>query len=96
MTCPFFVDLQTGKVTFDASLQSVNWNDAIPDLPGIQDPRLIYRADSRLLAVVGIRNEDLRTSGISLFEWRVTGLNLIRYVPDSALCHYREGPGSLR
>ena len=96
MTCPFFVNLQTGEVTFDASLQSVYWNDAIADVPGVEDLRLVYRADSRLLVAVGSRNEDLRSKGVSFFKWRDTGPTLIRFVPDAALCHDREVPEVLR
>lgn len=90
MTCPMFLDLATGKVGVAPSLKSVEWDfargDAVARAAGIEDSRLIYHRDSRLLVALGTRNEDLKLNGAALFEWRGSGLKLIRFVPERMLC----------
>jgi len=93
MTCPLFIDLKTGKVTFAAAIASVEHLYDLPDVAGIDDVRLVYRADSRLLVAVGTRNEDLRLTGATLFEWREGGLQVIRFIPKDALCLDTAGGG---
>ena len=48
--------------------------------------RLTCHRDSRLMVLVGTRNEDERTAGVSLYEWREQGPRLIRFVPERQLC----------
>lgn len=93
MTCPLFIDLKTGKVTFAAAIASVEHLYDLPDVAGIDDVRLVCRADSRLLVAVGTRNEDLRLTGATLFEWREGGLQVIRFIPKDALCLDTAGGG---
>jgi hypothetical protein len=85
-----FIDLKTGKVTFLSSLQSVEWNYAVADdlveVPGIEDSRLVYRPDSRLLVAVGMRNEDERLGGATLYDWRDGAPRLIRFIPRKMFC----------
>jgi hypothetical protein len=83
---PAFVDLTTGQVTFEPALGSVELEVEIDDVPGIHDFRLVSRRDSRLLVVVGTRNEDERTTGVTMFEWGKEHPRLVRFIPQSALC----------
>src|SRR5207253_2065862 len=64
--CPAFVNSETARVTFARELRVVSWmpNDLAPDDRSAPE-RLTYRKDSRLLVVLGVRNEDARTSGTS-------------------------------
>jgi hypothetical protein len=84
--CPAFVDLKAGRAIFPPALKVVSESFAIRDVPGIDDLRLIYRPDSRLLAVVGVRNEDNRLEGVYLYDWNDGQPKLIRSVPIRALC----------
>jgi hypothetical protein len=90
MICPLFLNLETGKVRSVRTLQSVEWNYEIADnvekAVGIKDTRLVYRRDSRLLVALGTRNETMRLTGATLYEWRNGGPRLIRFVPQSAFC----------
>jgi len=40
-----------------------------------------YRADSKLLVLIGMPNEDEKRRGISYFVWRKNQLSLLRFVP---------------
>jgi len=48
--------------------------------------RLFYRSNSRLLVVLGTRDDDASTSGATLYEWRDDKLHLIRFIPINDLC----------
>ena len=80
LTCPLIADLKTGKILFVPALGSVAGSLSIAEIPGIDDPRLVYRADSRLLVAVGARNEKERLTGATLFEMRHDHLHLIRFI----------------
>ena len=81
--CPAFVDRSTGRVSFVPALRVVTWLSG--DL-GDDHERLTYRRDSRLLVVVGARNERAATAGVSLYDWRGGGPRLIRFVAQRKLC----------
>jgi hypothetical protein len=85
--CPAFLNRETGRVTFAPELRVVSWmpNDLAPDDRPAPE-RLTYRKDSRLLVVLGVRNENARTSGFTLYEWRGERLHLIRFVSQAQLC----------
>lgn len=87
---PTFVDLATGRVTFERELGSVEFDDQIDDVPGIDDFRLVHRRDSRLLIVVGLRNENETLSGVATYDWGEEHPRLIRFVPRSELCRGKE------
>jgi hypothetical protein len=80
--CPAFVDRASGKVAFPPALRVLG---ILPVDLGASKT-LTYRRDSRLLVLVGMRNEDERTAGASLFEWRGNRPHLIRFVPHRQLC----------
>lgn len=96
LTCPLFVDLKTGKVLYLPALGSVAQPYDVADVPGIDDLRLVHRADSRLLVAVGARNESERLAGATMFEWRGDRLHLRRFIPDKALCLDSAGLGGMR
>jgi len=90
--CPAIIDRLSGRITFARELGVVSWmidDGAVGDTPGFE--RLTYRLDSRLLAVFGTRNEDDRTSGVTLYDWRDGRLRLVRFVPQQQLCPRRRG-----
>ena len=84
------IDARSGKVFHP---QGVTANVAVnvhPDLlapaGGLMDAwhgagALRYRADSRLLVLIGSPNEDNRRRGISFYTWTGTQLKRIRHVP---------------
>lgn len=80
--CPIFVDRASGRVAFSPVLRVASLMPV--DLGASR--RLTYRRDSRLLVLIGVRDEDEKTAGASLFEWRAGGLHLIRFVPRRRLC----------
>lgn len=83
--CPAIVDRVSGRVTFVPQFHSVSW--ILSDFAGARDvERLTFRRDSRLLAIFGLRNEDQRTSGVSLYDWRGGRPRLVRFVPAVQLC----------
>jgi hypothetical protein len=88
--CPAFVDQSNGRVTFAPELRVVSW---MAGEPGVRQPenseRPTYRRDSSLLLVLGIRNEDERTAGATLYHWSSSGLHLLRFVPQPRLCAHR-------
>jgi hypothetical protein len=90
MICPLFVNLETGAVRYVPALQSVEWNYEIGDNVGkeigIEDTRLVFRRDSRLLVALGTRNETKQLAGMTLYEWRDGGPRLVRFVPQRKLC----------
>jgi hypothetical protein len=85
--CPAFADRSNGRVTFDPRLAVVSW---MTEEPGVRQPanseRLNYRRDSSLLVVLGVRNEEERTSGATLYRWTAGALHLVRFVPRNGLC----------
>jgi hypothetical protein len=90
--CPAFVNRKTGRVTFAPELRVISWmpHDEAPDgLPAAE--RLTYRKDSRLLVVLGLRNEQIPTSGFTMYEWRDDRLHLIKFVPQVRLCARTSG-----
>jgi len=88
--CPLFVNLKTGRVTVLSSLLNVEIDyaraDEVGKALGTDDTRLVYRRDSRLLVVLGTRNENMKLSGATLYEWRDNGPRLIRFIPERQLC----------
>ena len=47
---------------------------------------LRFRADSRLLVVLGAPEADEERHGASYFEWTGRSLRLLRFVPRAELC----------
>lgn len=86
MTCPLFVNLETGRVSLDPMVSSVFWDMSGTNLPELGDYRLVFRRDSRLLITLGLRNEDPKTGGVSMLEWTGQRMRLVRFVPTSRLC----------
>ncbi|MET0308848.1 MAG: hypothetical protein ABW023_09095 [Sphingomonas sp.] len=83
--CPAIVDKATGHVDFVPAFRSVGW--VLSDFAGAGDiERLTYRRNSRLLVLFGMRNEDERTSGVTLYDWRAGKPHLVRFVPAERLC----------
>lgn len=72
-------DARSGRVFFPAGLGTVVGMHALDD-------RLAYRADSRLLAVIGAPEEDEAREGILFLEWTGTALRRLRFVPVRELC----------
>jgi hypothetical protein len=90
--CPAFLDRANGHVSFPSGLRSFSTLplDFGPDDAEFHD-YLTYRLDSRLLVVLSNRNEDERTTGATLYDWRDDKLHLIRFIPKGALCMKKEG-----
>ena len=86
--CPAFVDRVTGKVSFYPELRAVSVAGTMMEghIDERYGNRLLYRADSRLLALIGSRNEDERTEGVTLYEWQARGPRLIRFIPTKQIC----------
>jgi len=83
--CPAIVNKATGKVHFVAEFRNVGWE--LNYFAGAKDvERLTYRRDSRLLVVFGIRNEQERTGGVTLYDWRGGKPHIVRFVPSAKLC----------
>lgn len=83
--CPAFVDRVSGNVVFVPEFRNVSW--VLSDFAGAKEvERLTYRRDSRLLVIFGSRNEDERTAGLSLYDWRAGRPHLVRFVPATKLC----------
>lgn len=75
------IDAKTGKVFHPQEVGSVDMVNVHDDFwKGEQWP-LRYRADSRLLVLVGMPNEDTSQRGISFYLWEPPRLRLIRRVP---------------
>ena len=77
------VDARSGRVSFAEQLRYL-WHGHVDD-----DHALVYRGDSRLLAVLGMPHEDERREGILFFEWTGHSLRLLRSVPAHQLCGSR-------
>ena len=74
----------TGQVYFPPNLRSAT--ALLMDTGRADVDRLNYRADSRLLIVVGLPNEDQKQEGMSYYLWEAGKLRLIRFVPASQFC----------
>jgi len=73
------IDALTGKVTVP---EGVSFNVAANVHDNLQDEGMLrYRADSRLLVLVGMPQEDTRRRGISYYVWTPPKLKLLRHVP---------------
>ena len=82
-----FVDRSSGRVRFFPELRTVVSSLVQFAGKGADDiDRLAHRPDSRLLVIVGMRNEEERTAGATLYEWHRERLHLIRFIPEKALC----------
>jgi hypothetical protein len=83
------IDARNGKVFHP---QGVTSNVAVNVHPDLLEPAgsfmgawhgegaLRYRADSRLLVLIGAPNEDNKRRGISFYQWTDTQLKLVRHV----------------
>lgn len=93
MICPFVLDLRSGRVWRLPELKNVEWDfsraNDVARATGIEDSRLVYRRNSRLLIALGTRNENPKLVGAILYEWTDRGPRVLRSVSDSKLC-----PGS--
>lgn len=85
LACPAFVDRRTGRVFFPPAIRSVYFLPADTEPAGATDP-LTYQADSRLLVILGARNEEDRTSGVTQYDWRDGNPRQLRFVPEASLC----------
>ena len=85
--CLAFIDRTSGQVTFAPTLRSVSWLyvDLIP-LGSPDLKRLTYRNDSTLLVVFGVRNEEDKTGGVTMCNWKNGAPHLVRFVPQRKLC----------
>ena len=75
------IDVRTGSVYFDKDLRwvsTVHVGNA-PHEPKFKWNALRYRADSRLLVVLGSPQDD-SLEGISYYEWDGVKLNLVRFI----------------
>jgi hypothetical protein len=87
--CPAIVNKATGQVHFVPAFRSVGW--VLSDFTGAKKvERLNYRRDSRLLVILGMRNETERTGGVTLYDWRDGRPHLVRFVPAARLCQENE------
>ncbi len=82
------IDAATGKVFHPAGLSTNVSTNVHADLldeggPFHQDGSLKFRADSKLLILIGMPNEDKKRRGISYYTWNGTQLALIRFVPKA-------------
>jgi len=79
-----FIDARTGKVYFDHIATNVAVNvhqDLLPGGDWHGSGALRFKADSRLLVLIGMPNEDPKLRGISFYEWTGQRLKLVRRVP---------------
>ena len=83
--CPAFIDRANGHVLFLPAMKSVFALEG-NETPATGYDRLAYRRDSQLLVLLGAGNEDMRTSGVSLYRWNEGKPSLIRFVPEPSLC----------
>ncbi|MBO9581577.1 MAG: hypothetical protein J7498_11850 [Sphingobium sp.] len=82
-----FVDRSSGSVRSFREVRTVVSSLVYFTGKGADDiDRLVHRPDSRLLVIVGMRNEVESTAGATLYEWRQGKLHLIRFIPLKALC----------
>ena len=82
------IDAKTGKVFHPGGVMSVSANQVHDDLM-VGEPKwpntgpLKFRANSRLLVLLGAPEEDEKRRGISYFVWRNDELSLVRFVPKA-------------
>lgn len=82
------VDARTGRAHFPAGLGAIGTAHAGyggPDSP-LRYNALRFRADSRLIAILGAPDEEEARDGISFFEWTGRALRPVRFVPRRELC----------
>ena|GEM_PF-3078500 len=73
------IDALTGKVTVP---EDVSFNVAVNVHDNLQDDGMLrYCADSRLLVLIGMPQEDTHRRGISYYMWTPPKLKLLRHVP---------------
>jgi hypothetical protein len=75
------VDAKSGQVFFAPDLRGISAVSVIE--PGDQEPQynsLRFRADSRLLVVIGAPREDEAREGVAFYEWTGSGLKPLRFV----------------
>ena len=84
VVCLAIADANTGQVFFPPELRNA---EALLMDTGDQDIRALnYRRGSQLLIVVGTRNEDPKSTGMTSYVWRSGRLHLLRFVPVGELC----------
>lgn len=73
------IDAMTGKVTVP---EGVSFNAAVNVHDNLQDEGMLrFRADSRLLVLIGMPEDDTRRRGISYYVWEPPKLKLLHHVP---------------
>jgi hypothetical protein len=73
------IDARTGRVTFPGGLGTISGGH-------VDEHPLVFRADSRLLVVLGAPEEDETREGALFLEWTGTALRRLRFVPAAMLC----------
>lgn len=80
------IDSVSGRVTWPAGLGTVS--AAHLGGPSIDDPLpLRFRADSRLLVVLGAPLENESREGIAYYRWNGQSLQRLGFVPARQICH---------
>jgi len=81
------VDATSGRVTFLADLRAISGTHVISEKSDTAEYwGLRFRADSRLIIVVGAPNEDQGREGIAYYSWNGRSVDLLKFLPASQLC----------
>lgn len=88
------IDARSGRIFFPAGLARIDGRQVGGyGAPGpLRYHALRFRADSRLLVVLGAPDADEARHGASYFEWTGRALRPLRFVPRAELC----GPHEVR
>jgi hypothetical protein len=77
------IDAKSGRVFFEPDLRDISAVDV--EDPDAQYINLRFRADSRLLVVIGAPKEDEARDGVAFYEWTGAGLKLLRFEARSQI-----------
>jgi len=76
------VDTKSGKVFFVPDLRVISTFKVVePDNDESEYTGLRFRADSRLLVVLGAPKEDEARDGVAFYEWTGVELKALRFIP---------------
>jgi hypothetical protein len=84
------IDAKSGRVFFDNRVRGISSdhvdlrvepNGALPNVNGLR-----FRADSRLLIMLGAPAEDESRDGVGFYEWTGSALKLLRFVSRTSIC----------
>ena len=88
-TSAVVVDARSGRVFFPDAINDIAGTHVADREPNGAEPTynsLRFRADSRLLVVLGAPGENDARDGVSFYVWTGSRVKQLRFVPRAVLC----------